>query len=82
MLPRNGLDTYQQRRIAALQKTSDRGLFEKSYADLRVVFTSERFAMNAARRAPRANGSAGMSDFAVFTTDAIKRALGFILNTA
>lgn len=82
MLPRSGLVTHHQGRIAALLWASkgDLGISVRLIFDL--FFHPARFAMNAARRAPRSKGSAGMSDFAVFTADAIKRALGFISNTA
>jgi hypothetical protein len=51
-------------------------------ADFSSLFSALRLAIKAARRAPRSKGSAGASDFAVFTTDAMKRALGFMVNPA
>ena len=80
-VPRSGRVLLMSRRIAVrLEVVKARR--SEDQADLSSFFSVLRLTIQAARRAPRSKGSAGTSDFAVFTTDAMKRALGFMVNPA
>lgn len=80
-MPNLGLQKYDWRRIAAQDRARNAPWKMMAQADLAWASPLFRLAMNAVRRAPRWNGKGGVDDFAVCVTDAMKRLLGFILNT-